>query len=100
MGVTITTRVPKEVEKQIRNISREENLDKSAVIRRLLAEGIKEWRIKRALRLYRDGKITLGKAARMADTSLRQMMKLASDRAIPFQYTLEDLQEDYEAAMR
>lgn len=100
MGVTITTRVPKEVEKQIKDISNEEKLDKSTVIRRLLVEGIREWRIERALKLYRDGKITLGKAARMADTSLRQMMKLASDRAIPFQYTAEDLQEDYEAAVR
>ncbi len=70
------------------------------MIRRLLVDGIREWRIERALKLYRDGKITLGKAARMADTSLRQMMKLASDRAIPFQYTPEDLQEDYETAVR
>lgn len=100
MGVTITTRVPKEVAKQIKDISKEENLDISTVVRRLLAGGIKEWRIERALSLYRDGKITLGKAAKMADVSLRQMMKLASDKGIPFQYTIEDLREDYEAATR
>lgn len=98
MGVTITTRVSKEIEKQIKAISRVEQLDKSAVIRRLLTDAIKKWQIEHALKQYKEGKITIGKAAKIAGVSLRQMIDLASERGVPFQYTIKDLQEDYEAA--
>lgn len=98
MGVTITTRVPEEMDKEIARIAREEKLDKSAVIRRLLSEAIERWRIERALKEYRGGNITLAKAARMAGVSLRKMMRIAAEAGIPFQYSVEELRRDYEAA--
>ena len=95
MGVTITTRVSEEIEGDIRSISEREQLDKSTVVRRLLMKGIKDWKIKYALEQYSEGKITIWRAARMADVSLRQMLDLAAKKGIPFQYTLEDLREDF-----
>ena len=49
MGATITTRVSEDIEKEIRSISEREQLDKSTVVRRLLMEGIRDWKIKYAL---------------------------------------------------
>lgn len=98
-GITITTRVPKEMDREIKDISKIEQLDKSAVIRRLLTDAIKKWRVEHALKQYKDGKITIAKAAKFAGVSLRQMMELASKGGIPFQYTIRELREDYEAAM-
>ena len=95
MGATITTRVSDEIEEEIRSISKRELLDRSTVVRRLLVEGIKDWKIKYALEQYSEGKITIWKAARMADVSLRQMLDIAAKKGIPFQYTLEDLREDF-----
>jgi len=95
MGATITTRVSDEIEEEIRSISKIEQLDRSTVVRRLLVEGIKDWKIKYALEQYSEGKITIWKAARMADVSLRQMLDIAAKKGIPFQYTLEDLREDF-----
>lgn len=100
MGVTITTRVSKEIEKKIARIAKEENLDKSAVIRRLLSDALKKRQIQRALEEYKEGRITLARAARMADVSLRKMMQLAAEAGVPFQYSLEDLRKDFETAKR
>lgn len=53
--------------------------------------------VDRALKQYRKGKITIGKAAEMAGVSLREMIALAAKKGIPFQYSLDDLYEDVEA---
>jgi predicted HTH domain antitoxin len=95
MGVSITTRVSEAIEKEIRSISDREQLDRSTVVRRLLMEGIKNWKIKYALEEYSDGKITIWRAARMAGVSLRQMLDIAAKKGIPFQYTIEDLRTDF-----
>ncbi len=100
MGVTITTRVSDEIAKTIKYISRSEHLDKSATVRRLLASSVREWKIDHSLKEYEEGKITLWKAARLSDVSLREMIAMAAKKGVPFQYSLEDLREDYEAAKR
>ncbi len=100
MGVTVTTRVPDDLAKGIRYISKTEHLDTSSVVRRLLASSVDGWKIEHALRQYRDGKITIWKAARLCNLTLREMLKLASERGIPFQYALEDLREDYNALVK
>lgn len=96
--MTITTRVTKKMDDQIRAISKSEKLDKSAVIRRLLDDAIKRWQVEQALGQYKEGKITIGKAAEKAGVSLRRMIELASESGIPFQYSIKELREDYEAA--
>jgi len=95
MGVTITTRVSEKIEEEIRGISEREQLDRSTVVRRLLMEGIKDWKIKYALEQYSEGKVTIWRAARMASISLREMLDIAAKKGIPFQYTIEDLREDF-----
>ncbi len=97
MGVSITTRVSEEVGEEIKNISEREHLDRSAVVRRLLAEGLKDWKIKYALEQYSEGKVTIWRAARLAGLSLRQMLDVAAKRGLAFQYSLEDLRDDFRA---
>lgn len=99
MGVTITTRVPEEIEKKIARIAEEEKLDKSTVIRRLLSDALKKRQVERALKEYKEGRITLAVAARRVGVSLREMMRLAAEAGVPFQYSVEDLRRDFEAAL-
>lgn len=98
MGTTITTRVPNDIEKKIESISRIEHLDKSTVVRRLLSKAVQDWQIDHALAQYRDGKITIGRAAKMVGLPLREMIAIAAKKGIPFQYSLDDLREDFQAA--
>ena len=47
-----------------------------------------------ALELYREGLISLGKAAEIAGLSLWEMMELMARKGVPIRYGPEDLEED------
>ncbi|MEM2921814.1 MAG: UPF0175 family protein [Candidatus Bathyarchaeia archaeon] len=99
MTEIVSTRVPEEIAKDLKEIEKEEKMDRAAVVRKLLAKAIQQWKIERALRLYREGKVTLWRSARLADVTLREMMELAAKEGIHFQYTQRDLEEDVESAL-
>ena len=99
MTEIISTRVPEDIAKDLKEIEKEEKIDRATIVRKLLVRAIEQWKIERALRLYREGKITLWRAARMADITLREMMELAAKQGIQFQYTAKDLEEDVKAAL-
>ncbi len=46
--------------------------------------------------LYREGKVSLGKAAEIAEISKWEMMEVLASKGIPLQYDEEDLKEDVE----
>ena len=63
-----------------------------------MSKAVQEWLIENALEQYRDGKITIGKAADMVGIPIREMIAIAAKTGIPFQYNIDDLQEDFRAA--
>ena len=95
----ISARVPRDIAEALREIEREEKSDRATVIRKLLARAIEQWKVERALRLYREGKVTLWRAARLAGVTLREMMELAAREGVEFRYSERDLSEDIEAAL-
>jgi predicted HTH domain antitoxin len=99
MTEVISTRIPDEVAKDLKEIEKEEKPDRATIVRKLLATGIQQWKTERALRLYKEGKVTLWRAARLADVTLREMMQLAAKQGIQFKYTPKDLEEDIKAAL-
>lgn len=70
------------------------------MIRRILDTGINEELKKRALGLFRDKKVSLAKAAEIADISVREMMDLIKEKGISLHISIEDIREDFEAAMK
>jgi predicted HTH domain antitoxin len=96
----IAARFPKSSVEELEEIAKEEHVDKSTVVARALQQYIKDWKLERALTLYREGKVTLWKAARIADVSLWEIMDIVKQRKIPLQYTYEDFREDFEAALK
>ena len=97
---TITTRVPDEIYQDIKKIEIEEKAERAEVIRRLLADAIKRWKLKRALDDLREGKMTLRSAAKSAGLTYIQMMDEAEKASIPIGYTMADLQLDLEAVKK
>lgn len=51
-----------------------------------------------AVELFREKKISLGKAAEIADLSKEAMMGLLAVKKIPLHYTVEELREDVKVA--
>jgi len=100
MGTTITTRVTDELSKDIKEFAKEDKVDTSTAVRQLLASAVKQKKIDNALEQYKKKQITIGKAAALSGTSLRDMISFAAKEEIPFQYGLSDLKDDYREAIK
>ncbi|WP_436932700.1 hypothetical protein [Halosimplex halobium] len=79
---TISARVPDELEAELEAYLDEENLDRSTAVRKLLTEGLDEWRRERALDQLEAGRLTLSAAADQADVSVWELAQLADERDI------------------
>ena len=98
--VTTSVRLPKEIVEEIERLSKEEGIDKGTLIRKLITESLREYKIKRALELYKEGKVSLWKAAEIAGITYREALEELKKRNIPFKYDLEDLEVDIGWAMK
>lgn len=74
---SVSARIPDGVEAELESYVEEENLDRSAAIRKLLAEGLAEWRRTRALERFEADEVTLSRAAELADTTVWDFAALA-----------------------
>ena len=68
MGETITTRVNDDMAQDIDFFAKQKHLDRSAVIRSLLARSLEEEKIDNALKQYKKKEITIGKADSLDET--------------------------------
>ena len=47
-----------------------------------------------AIELYREGKVSLGKAAEIAGVTKWEMTEILASKEVPIQYDVEDLEKD------
>jgi predicted HTH domain antitoxin len=93
---TVTTRIPEDDQEALADLEAELSADRSEVLRRLIREGLADWRKERALDQLRDHSVTLRKAAELADVSHVAMLSLAAEEGIDVGYTTDDLERDLE----
>jgi predicted HTH domain antitoxin len=91
---TVTTRIPEDDEKLLSELEAEMAADRSEVLRRLIRDGLEDWRRERALEQLREQTITLRRAAEIADVSYVEMLSLAAAEGIDTGYTTDDLERD------
>lgn len=91
---TVTTRLPEEDEELLAALEEEMAADRSEVLRRLIRDGLAEWRKQDALDELQDHNVTLRQAADIAGISYIEMLSLAADEGIDIGYTTEDLERD------
>jgi predicted HTH domain antitoxin len=93
---TVTTRIPEDDEHALAELEEEMSADRSEVLRRLIRQGLDDWRKDRALELLGDGSVTLRKAAEIADVTYVEMLTLASEEGLDVGYSSTDLERDLE----
>jgi predicted HTH domain antitoxin len=93
---TITTRVPEDLFREIKEIGEVEKIDRTEVVKRLLSDAAKHWKTERAVNLLRDGKVTLRRAARIAEVTYVEMLDLSSQMDIVIKMEPEDVIRDLE----
>jgi predicted HTH domain antitoxin len=91
---TISSRVEREILQELEKISKKRGVDRSVVIREMLKEGIREFKLKEALELLRERKITVWRAAEMADVTYREILDSLKQYNIPFPVTLEEIKRE------
>ncbi|PSP77024.1 hypothetical protein BRC81_11840 [Halobacteriales archaeon QS_1_68_20] len=92
---TISARVPDDLEAELAAYVGEENLDRSTAIRKLLAEGLDEWRQERALRKLEDGEVSFTRAAELAEMPVWDFARLAKERDVT--WVGDQLEDDLES---
>lgn len=93
----ISARLSKDRIELIEEMAREERVDKSTILDRALERYTKEWKLQKATESYREGLVTLSRAAEIAGISIWEMIDVISKKKIPPQYDIEDLDEDLKA---
>lgn len=78
----ISARVPDELESELEAFVDEERLDRSTAIRKLLSEGLSEWRTEHALDRLERGDVTFHRAAELAGVDTWELARLARERDI------------------
>lgn len=97
---TISIRLPEQYIHDIEEACKQEVLDKGTMLRKLIGEALREYRVKKAFQSYADGKISLWKAARKAGITYRAALEELKKRNILFRYEKEDLDADIKWAMK
>ena len=96
MSETISTRVPEEIRKEVEEFMKEENLDKSAAVRKLLKTGLGEWRKRRALTLLEKEEVSFNKAAEIAGMNLWDFADLLKKSGRNWITSMEKIRSDIE----
>lgn len=90
----ITARIDEKDFKILKQIEKEEKTELAGVLRKLLSNSIKEWKIKKALELLKEHKITIRKATALAEVSYIEILDLMAKADVDIGYTLQDLKRD------
>ena len=86
----IGARMEPEFAKMIDDTANEEKIDKTTALKALIQSGRQRILEKKAIELYRDGRISVDKAAEMLSMTVSEVMKLFSNAGIRSEETLEE----------
>lgn len=78
----VSARIPDDLEEELETYIRDENLDRSTAVRKLLTEGLGDWRREKALEKLGAGETTFSHAAEMAEMTVWEFAALAKDRNV------------------
>ena len=93
---SVSARIPESLESELDSFIDQEKLDRSTAVRKLLFEGLEEWKRERALDLLESGEVSFSKAAEIADMNFWKFSELVKDRKIT--WVKDDrVKEDLEA---
>ena len=83
-------RMDKETTEIIDKLSQEEKLDKTSAIKVLIHEGWYNLKLKKCLNEYRDGRMSVDKAAKLCGITVNEMMQAIAFHGIKAEETIEE----------
>lgn len=96
MSAVRSLRIPEDLLRSVQDVARREHFDESTAIRQLLSLGAAEY----AVRLYREGRVTLNEAATLARATPREMIDLLLDHGVKGNVTAGQQRKAIEYVLR
>lgn len=93
MGTVTTVRFDEELLKKVDKLAKIEHVDRSTILRKAAELGLRELVLQHALNVYRQGLVSVWKAAELADVPLWRFLDVLKERGIGFKTSEEDLRE-------
>jgi len=84
----------------IEKVANEENVDRTAAIKILIGKGWKEFRLEKAIQEYRDGKVSIDRAAKIAGLTVHEMMDEALIKGIKVDESISELRRGVELILK
>ena len=79
---SVSARIPKSLEDELDRFVDEEKLDRSTAVRKLLSEGIDDWKKSRAVEKLKDGEVSFSRAAEIADMDVWSFSALLEEEKV------------------
>ena len=86
-------RLDEDLIKEFEELAEQENLDRSALVKKILIEGLQQERLSFAVQKYILKEVSVEKASEIAKMSLHEFILRMSQLGIPSNLTLEDFKK-------
>lgn len=90
----VSTRIPATDEATLQQLEEAWDATRSEVLRRLIHQGLEDWRYHHALEQLHEHEITIRQAANQANCTYPEMLALTADEGTEIGYTERDLVQD------
>ncbi len=94
--ISLGIRLDKKMVKELNQIADEEHVDRTTVIRKLIAEAIQNYKMDMVLRKYEQGKISISKAAEDTGLTVGEIEEYMVRKGYRSKYSTEDLERELE----
>ena len=94
MAVTVTTRIDEKKLEEIDKLSSGKHMDRATMLRNLIEEGLKKEKKENVIKLYREKKISSGKARELLNIDFDEWLEVMKEENLYLNYEKEDLKED------
>jgi metal-responsive CopG/Arc/MetJ family transcriptional regulator len=94
--ISLGIRLDKKMVKELNQIADEEHVDRTTVIRKLIAEAIENYKMDMVLRKYEQGKISISKAAEDTGLTVGEIEEYMVKKGYRSIYSTVDLEREME----
>ncbi len=93
MTKQMNLRLEEDLIKEFEELAKEENLDRSALVKKILVEGLQQERLNFALQKYMLKEISIERASEIAKISIHEIILKMSQLGINSNLTLDDFEK-------
>ena len=93
-SVALSVRMDREEVKQVDEWTRICGLDRSALLKQFIRNGLKKFRMDQSMSAYRAGEVSLSRAAELSGLSVREFMLHMAEFGVELNYDVAEFEAD------